>query len=203
MPFRFDKSTWSSSGIGFTAIFRHVSLLGLTGRCLAGLVLMAGCTGLNSLAKPSEQKADSSKESTNKKALNAAVGRWMDKLNRNQSRSTPAKKDPQKDNPLSGQTADTLPGQKNPESTATGHQRNDRMDEPGQRGSVTTIRLPNGMYVTKKVVSLREARYACHPPKIRFKLRCCSVGHHLELFFRPPGRRSGYHQAHPRAWRCK
>ncbi|WP_372682179.1 C39 family peptidase [Desulfosarcina sp.] len=171
MPFRFDKSTWSSSGIGFTAVFRHVSVLGLTGLLLVGLVLMAGCAGLHSLVKPSEQKADSSTENTNKRALNAAVQRWMDKLKRNQSRSTPAEKDTPEKKQASGQAAGALPGQKSPESTATGHQRNDRLGEPGQRGSVTTIRLPNGMYVTKKVVSLREARYTHVIPQ-RYDLSC-------------------------------
>ena len=171
MPFRFDRSRWSSNGIGFAAVFRHVPLLGVTGLLLVGLALMAGCTGLNSLAKPSEPSADSSKENTNKKALNAAVGRWMDKLNRNRNKATPAKKDPQEEKSISGQTADTLTGHTNSQNTAAAYKHNDRLDEMGHRGSPMTIRLPNGMYITKKVVSLREARYEHVIPQ-KYDLSC-------------------------------
>lgn len=171
MPFRFDKSGWSSSGIGFRSVLHHVSLLGLTGMLLAGLMLITGCAGLNSQAKPSEQKPGSSNESTDKKELNAAVGRWLDKLNRNRSGPEPAKKDTQAIKRASGQPAGTLPGHENPESTPAGHNRDDRLDEPGHRGSIMTLRLPNGMYVTKKVVSLREARYKNVIPQ-RYDLSC-------------------------------
>jgi len=39
------------------------------------------------------------------------------------------------------------------------------------RGSLVTIRLPNGMYVTKKVVSMREGRYKNVVPQ-KFDLSC-------------------------------
>lgn len=171
MPFRFDKSTCSNSGIGFAARFRHVFLVGLTGLLLVGLMLITSCAGLNSQAKPSKQKPGSSGEKSEKKELNAAVGRWIDKLNRSTSGSTPEKKDSPEKNQASGQAAGSLPGHENAESAAAGHKRNDRLEEPGHRGSPMTLRLPNGMYVTKKVVSLREARYKHVIPQ-RYDLSC-------------------------------
>ena len=146
MPFRFDKSTFSSGNIGFAAVFRHVFLVGLTGLALAGLMLITSCAGLNSRAKPSEQKPGSSGEKSDKK-------------------DTPAV------NQASGPPAGALPGHEKAESTAVGHKRNDRLDEPGHRGSPMTLRLPNGMYVTKKVVSLREARYKHVIPQ-KYDLSC-------------------------------
>jgi predicted double-glycine peptidase len=46
-----------------------------------------------------------------------------------------------------------------------------RSDGHTGRGSLVTIRLPNGMYVTKKVVSMREGRYKNVVPQ-KFDLSC-------------------------------
>lgn len=109
---------------------------------------MAGCTGITA---NTESIDPAPAVSNQKKDVNAAFGKWVDRLNQAGDRAQSEEmKVPQE---------------------AAGHGQ-DRPSGPHvDRGSVMTIRLPNGMYVTKKVVSLREARYDNVIPQ-KYDLSC-------------------------------
>ena len=85
-----------------------------------------------------------------KKEVNDTFGKWVNKLKK--SRQTP-------------------PEEKRAEPHTANNVQDQQAETRKNRGSLVTIRLPNGMYITKKVVSLREARYDNVIPQ-KYDLSC-------------------------------
>jgi predicted double-glycine peptidase len=168
LPYRIDNS-FSNRDASYPATAYRLAgfSLWLGSLLVMGWGLMGGCAGVKPDAKP----IDPNPSVAGGKEVHAAFGTWIDKLSKKRQQAPPEEKDIQAGNQHPGQSAAGRPEEKKNESSAAGDKPHRRSEAPENRGSLMTIRLPNGMYITKKVVSLREARYDNVIPQ-KYDLSC-------------------------------
>lgn len=134
---------------------RHYALTAIL--CL--VLVITGCVSGHILTDDKETVTGGDQKKADKQALDKAMDRWVNKLKGTASRAHSVKENPIREE-------DKLP---DTEEGARGWEK--RRETPGYRGRMMTVRLPNGMYVRKKVVSVREARYVNVIPQ-KYDLSC-------------------------------
>lgn len=158
MRFRIDNSRSISGGKSQrTSPLRFLGLI--IGVMVFGGALMSGCAGPSNDVQPSKVNSTAVPEKKSK-ALTTAFGKWADKLKRKQPQSSTPETDQQTIERSSSQPANAPVNEIKSEIVReTSAEKTRGIEARKNRGSLMTVRLPNGMYVTKRVVSLREARF--------------------------------------------
>jgi predicted double-glycine peptidase len=134
---------------------RHYALTAI----LCSVIAVAGCVSGHTGAAQKGTVTGGGQRKADKQALDKAMDRWVDKLKGAAGRAHSTKESTtRKENRL-------------PETDGSARGRENRREAPGYRGRMMTVRLPNGMYVRKKVVSVRESRYVNVIPQ-KYDLSC-------------------------------
>lgn len=142
---------------------------------------MNGCTSLRSDLQPDAPKPSARSEKKATPEINTGFGTWVDKLKKTKhQKGQDTIADAAAPQPVPP-SSNAQPTDGRPASVPV----TKRQAQPhGMQGSLMTVRLPNGLVITKKVVSLREARYRNVIPQ-KYDLSCgaASLATILNFFY--------------------
>lgn len=172
MPYRIENSFLNSDGDSHPLSCRVRRTFCLGSVLIFGWILMNGCTTLRSDLKPDAPKPSVKPEKKATPEINTGFGSWVDKLKKRKHQKDPNMKTnaapPQPDQQSSSAQSATSTTDSGPAAAPVPMR---QAQPPGMQGSLMTVRLPNGLVITKKVVSLREARYKNVIPQ-KYDLSC-------------------------------
>jgi hypothetical protein len=183
--YRIENSFLNSDGSSHPFSCRIRRTVGVGSVLVLGWILISGCTSLSADLQPDEPTPSARSEKKAAPEVNSAFGSWVDKLKtpKHQKDTHPNTEAaaPQPDPPSPrAQPAITIPDGRPATAPVSKHQ----AQPLGMQGSLMTVRLPNGLVITKKVVSLREARYKNVIPQ-KYDLSCgaASLATILNFFY--------------------